>query len=90
MSSPTRIQIQAAIETLAAAGWRLQAPAGERIRLLSVAQVADLLEVGENRAREIVRSLPGSVLLPGNDLRARAHEVESWLDGHPAQVEVKP
>lgn len=84
--SPSRTQIVAAIETLGAAGFSFSGPASERLALLSSARVAQLLDVGPAKAREIIRALPGSVMLPGGDLRCRAAELERWVDEHPAEV----
>lgn len=47
---------------------------------------AELLDVSPRTARDIMRGLPGSVMLPGGDLRCRAQELERWLDQHPAEV----
>jgi hypothetical protein len=82
--SPSPVQVRAALETLGAAGFSLSAPASERLRLLSPAQVAELCAVHIETARSIVKSLPGSVMLPGGDLRARVVELEAWMDARPA------
>lgn len=84
--TPSRTQIVAAIEVLTTAGFSFSGPCAERIALLSSARVAELLDVGQARAREIMRSLPGSVMLPGGDMRCRVQELERWLDAHPAEV----
>lgn len=80
---PSRVQVMAALETIAAAGFSISPPAADRLALLSVKRVAQLLEVGEDKARAIVRDLPGSVILPGGDVRARVADVERYLDSHP-------
>ncbi len=87
--SPSRVQVVAAIETLSAAGFSFSGPAAERISLLSSSRVAELLDVSMARARDIMRDLPGSVMLPGGDLRCRVQELERWLDRHPAEVAAK-
>ncbi len=81
---PTRNQLLAALETLGAAGFSLTGPAVDRLSLLSVRKVSQLLEVGPDKARAIMRELPGSVMLPGGDLRARASDLDRYLDQHPA------
>lgn len=78
--SPTRTQIVAAAETLSAAGFTIRHPVSDRLQLLTVDEVRRILVCGEGKAREIVRSLPRPVMLPGGDLRARACELEAWLD----------
>lgn len=85
--TPSRHQLVAAIETLSAAGFSVSGPAAERISLLSSSRVAQLLDVSMARARDIMRDLPGSVMLPGGDLRCRVQDLERWLDQHPAEVE---
>jgi hypothetical protein len=69
-----------------AAGFSFSGPASERISLLSSSRVARLLDVSLVRAREIMRELPGSVMLPGGDLRCRVQELERWLDQRPVEV----
>lgn len=80
MSLPSRTQVMAAVETLTAAGFRIVGPAVERMRLLSVADIQEVLGVGEGKAREILRAMPGAVMLPGGDLRVSAVEVEKWIE----------
>jgi excisionase family DNA binding protein len=77
----------AALETLAGAGFSIAPPAAERCRLLSVAQVAELLGVGQEKARSLAAEVPGSVRLPGGDIRVRLQELERWLERHPLRVE---
>lgn len=74
------LAIAAAVETLQRAGWTLSAPELERMRMIPIPTVADLLGVGETTARGIVRSLPGTVRLPGGELRARASDLERWIE----------
>lgn len=76
------LTVAAAMNRLLAAGWTLQAPSIERLRLLRPADVAEILGVGSNRAREIVHALPNSVRLPGDDLRARPSDLEEWISSH--------
>lgn len=78
---PSRTQIMAALETLGAAGYSLQPPASERVRLLSAAQVQELLGCGEHRARDIMREA-GAVMLPGGDLRVRLQALDAWIARH--------
>jgi hypothetical protein len=80
--TPSRTQIAAACETLISAGWRMSPPAEDRLRLLDPRQVADLVGVGLPRAREIIRSLPTPVRLPGGELRARVFDLERWIEAH--------
>jgi hypothetical protein len=80
--SVSPIRLAAALETLQEAGWRLVAPASERLRLLRPSEVAELLGCGEVKARAIIRSLPNSVRLPGDDLRARPADLEAWQAAH--------
>ena len=77
------VQIRAAIEVLSAAGFSLVGPSLDRVRLLSVQEVADLLRVSPGKARDVIQSLPNSVALPGGDFRARLTDLEAWLDAHP-------
>lgn len=84
--TPSRVQIAAAIEVLGAAGFSFSGPSSERIALLSSARVAELLDVSPAKAREIMKALPGSVMLPGGDLRCRVQALEQWLDSHPSEV----
>lgn len=86
--APTRHQLLAALETLGAAGFSISAPSADRLALLSVRSVARLLEVGEDKARAVMRELPSTVMLPGGDLRARASDLERYLDEHPARPRV--
>jgi len=79
---PSAIQVSAALETLRAAGFTLQAPATERVRLLSPSDVAAAVGCGLDRARAIIQQLPRSVRLPGNDLRARPDDLDAWIDSH--------
>lgn len=80
--SPVPISVAAAMNRLLAAGWTLQSPTIERLRLLRTAEVAEILGVSTNRAREIVHCLPNSVRLPGDDLRARPSDLEEWIQAH--------
>ena len=77
------VQIRAASEVLSAAGFSLVGPSLDRVRLLSVQEVADLLRVSPGKARDVIQSLPNSVALPGGDSRARLTDLEPWLDAHP-------
>ena len=79
MKAVTPLQIAAAVETMRAAGWTLAQPAPERLRLIRVATVAEILDCSEDRARAIVHALPNSVRLPGDDLRARVSDLEVWI-----------
>jgi hypothetical protein len=74
------VQIRAAVETLQAAGWTISGPQSERLALLSAARVAELLDVSPATARRIMAEVPGTVMLPGGDLRCRAISLERWLD----------
>lgn len=76
------LEVAAAMNRLLAAGWQLSAPTVERLRLLRPGEVAEILGVGANRAREIIHALPGSVRLPGDDLRARPDDLEQWIEAH--------
>lgn len=67
---------------LSDAGFRLVPPAVWHLRLLRPADVGEILGVCQRRAREIMRGLPGTVRLPGNDLRARPGELERWIKQH--------
>jgi hypothetical protein len=78
--NPSSLQIRAAVQTLTAAGWTISGPASERCVLLSAARVAELLEVSPATARRIMQDIPGTVMLPGGDLRCRAVALERWLD----------
>jgi hypothetical protein len=77
------VQIRAAIEVLTAAGFSLVGPSVDRVRLLSVKEVSELLGVSAGKAREVIQELPNSVALPGGDFRARLVDLEAWLDAHP-------
>lgn len=79
MKAVSPLQVAAAVETMRAAGWTMAQPAPERLRLIRVATVADLLDCSEDRARAIVHALPNSVRLPGDDLRARVADLEEWM-----------
>lgn len=79
---PSQLQVSAAVETLLAAGWTIQPPAHERLRLLCPQEVADLVGCGLARAREIIASLPSSARIPGGELRARPADLERWIDEH--------
>jgi hypothetical protein len=80
--SPSRTQVAAAVETLLASGWQITPPASERLQLLTPRQVADLVGCGLPRAREIITALPGSLRIPGGELRARIPDLESWMEQH--------
>lgn len=80
MRQPSRTQVLAAVETLMSAGWTITPPAMERIQLLDPHQVAEAIGCGLPRAREIIAGLPGSVRLPGGELRARPADIEAWLE----------
>lgn len=82
MSTPSRTQVAAAVETLLASGWQITPPASERLQLLTPRQVADLVGCGLPRAREIITALPGSIRIPGGELRARIGDLESWMERH--------
>jgi hypothetical protein len=82
MASPSRTQVAAAVETLLLSGWQITPPAEERLQLLTPRQVADLVGCGLPRAREIITSMPGSVRLPGGELRARILDMEEWITRH--------
>lgn len=79
---PSPIQVTAALETLRAAGWSLTPPVSERVRLMTPDDVATAIGCGLAKARDIIRALPRSVRLPGDDLRARPDELDAWLDAH--------
>lgn len=78
--SASPLQIRAALETLQAAGWTISGPQADRLALLSSARVAELLDVAPATARRIMGEIPGTVMLPGGDLRCRAVALERWLD----------
>jgi hypothetical protein len=80
--SPSRTQVAAAVETLVAAGWKLNPPFEDRLRLLDPHQVSHLIDCGLPRAREIIAELPKSVRLPGGEVRARICDLERWMDQH--------
>lgn len=79
---PTFLQVQAALQTLAEAGWTLTPPAQSRLQLCTVEDIATLLVVSPNTARSIARSLPHTVMLPGGDLRIRMTDVEEYVERH--------
>ena len=79
---PSPIQITAALETLRSAGWTISPPASERVRLMTPDDVASAVGCGLAKAREIIRQLPRSVRLPGDDLRARPQDLEAWIAAH--------
>lgn len=81
---PTAIQVQAAVEVLAAAGWSVAPPVTAKLQLLSVGQVAQILDVHPDTARKISMSLAKTVRLPGGDIRVRVVDLERYLDEHPA------
>ncbi len=68
-----------AAAVLSDAGFRVVPPAVWHLRLLRPADVGEILGVCQRRAREIMLGLPGTVRLPGNDLRARPGELERWI-----------
>lgn len=80
--TPSRTQVAAAVETLLASGWQITAPASERLQLLTPRQVADLVGCGLPRAREIIMAMPGSLRIPGGELRARIADLELWIAKH--------
>ncbi len=82
MKAPAPLAVAAAMNRLLAAGWTLSSPSIERLRLLRPSEVAEILGVGANRAREIIHGLPNSVRLPGDDLRARPTDLEEWISAH--------
>lgn len=82
MREPSRTQVAAAVETLLASGWHITPPAAERLQLLTPHQVGELVGCGLPRAREIITSLPGSVRIPGGELRARIADLETWISSH--------
>lgn len=55
-------------------------PAVVSLGLLRPAEVGEILGVCLRRAREVMLELPGTVRLPGNDLRARPGELEAWIN----------
>lgn len=68
------------------AGWVLTPPASQP-GLLRARDVADLVGCGLERARGIMRVLPGTVRLPGDDLRSRREDLDAWIDSHRIQKE---
>lgn len=78
----SNLEVASAMNRLLAAGWTLSSPTVERLRLLRPAEVAEILGVSSNRAREIIHALPNSVRLPGDDLRARPADLEEWISAH--------
>lgn len=71
-----------AAAVLSDAGFRVVPPAVWHLRLLRPADVGEILGVCPRRAREVMLGLPGTVRLPGNDLRARPGELEKWIKQH--------
>lgn len=86
--TPNTIQVQAALETLRQAGWRLVPPVANRLQLLSVRETAAILGVHDDTAGGISKELPGTVMLPGGDLRVRLTDLEDFLRSHPAVPKV--
>lgn len=82
---PSSIQVQAALEILAACGWTITPPVSPRIQLLTTRQVADIVSIHVDTARDLVASFPNSVRLPGGELRARVADLEHYLDTHPVR-----
>lgn len=74
--------VHRAASVLSDAGFRVVPPAVLRLQLLRPSDVGEILGVGQRRAREIMLFLPGTVRLPGNDLRARPVELEKWIESH--------
>lgn len=81
MTSPQ--QIADALRVLADAGLQIHVPGAKRLELVSVGQLRSMWGIGERKARDIITSLPGSVRLAGNDLRARVSDLERYLEQHP-------
>jgi hypothetical protein len=80
---PTHVQVSAAIETLQAAGWTIAPPPNGHLRLLSVGEVAAVLSISTRRARDLAEQIPGSVRLPGNDIRVKESALQKWIDSMP-------
>ena len=74
--------------------WRASPPRGDRSGLLAehcqhalclaegigTKEQGVAIGCGLPRAREIIAGLPGSVRLPGGELRARPADLEAWLE----------
>ena len=84
MDSPTSTQVRAALETLQAAGFCVQAPAAARLQLVGVREFAGLMGWGEAKARAAMADAEHfrAVRLPGGDLRIRLAEVEAFIERH--------
>lgn len=78
----TPLQIAGAVDVLRAAGWRLVPPAVERLRLLRSTDVAEILGVSQKHAQKLLRSMPGAVRLPGDDLRVSRAGLMGWIEQH--------
>jgi hypothetical protein len=70
--------LMAALDTLRAAGFAVQAPAWARMASLSTSEVAQLLSVGPDGARGVMRQLPGTYTMPSGDLRCLAADLAAW------------
>ena len=84
---PSPTQVAAALETLAAGGWRISPPPNVGLRLITVAELAEILSVSPRRARELAEVIPGTVRLPGNDIRVRESALQKWMEQLPLNVE---
>lgn len=89
--SPSFLQQQAALETLRAAGWTVQAPAAMRLQLLTIAEVAELLRFSTGTVKRLVADghFPGAVLV-GTDTRIPQASLESFIARQPAASKATP
>jgi hypothetical protein len=84
--NPSNVEISSACDTLRAAGWVMEAPASRSLALLTIGELRIVLRVGLKKARRVAVSLPGTVYLPGGDIRVRVKDVATYLDAHPYRL----
>ena len=78
--NPSSIAVQAALQTLAAAGFTIQPPASARSQTVSPDELATLLRVNAATARRIMgEHFARLIRLPGGDLRVYLSDVEEFL-----------
>jgi hypothetical protein len=79
--APDPLAVRAAIDTLMAAGFSLQAPAHHRLQLVSLERFAEMAgwKDTDTARRAVLAYFPRRVRLPGGDLRVYLRDVEAFF-----------
>ena len=84
MSAPDFIAVVAAARTLSEAGWSINAPALERLRLTSISQAAEALAFDRKKVAALVArgEFPGALRIDG-DVRIPVADIGAFLARQP-------